>query len=66
MYVNTKMIPVRLLGNQGRRSIGGVEGVNSNMIYLIHCKNLLKCKCHDLLPSSTTKKEKKHIKIKNL
>jgi hypothetical protein len=33
-----------------------MEGVNSNMIYLIHCKNL--CKCHNVPPHSTTIKEK--------
>jgi hypothetical protein len=33
-----------------------VEGVNSNMIYSIHCKNL--CKCHNVPPVSTTIKEK--------
>jgi hypothetical protein len=28
-----------------------VKGVNSSMIYLIHCKNL--CKCYNVPPSST-------------
>jgi hypothetical protein len=32
-------------------------GVNSSVIYLIHCKNF--CKCHNVLPPSTIKKEKK-------
>jgi hypothetical protein len=55
MYVNIK-IPVK-----GTPGIGGggikekVEGVNSCMIYLIHCKNLYKC--HNVPPSSTTIKE---------
>jgi hypothetical protein len=34
-----------------------VEGVNSSMIYLIHCKNL--CKCHIVLSTSTIRKKKK-------
>jgi hypothetical protein len=34
-------------------------GVNSSMIYLIHCKNL--CKCHNVPPPSTIIKEKKRI-----
>jgi hypothetical protein len=38
-----------------------VEGVNSNMIYLVHCKNLSKCKCHNVLPPSTSIKEKKEL-----
>jgi hypothetical protein len=29
------------------------EGVNSRMIYLIHCKNF--CKCHNVPPPSTKK-----------
>jgi hypothetical protein len=43
-----------------------VEGVNSSMIHLIHCKNF--CKCHSVpLPSTTIflkkrKKEKKTSK----
>jgi hypothetical protein len=36
-----------------------VEGVNSNMIYLIYCKNF--CKCHNVPPSSTTIKKKEKI-----
>jgi hypothetical protein len=37
-----------------------VERVNSNMIYLIHCKNL--CKCYMYPPPSTTvKKIKLHV-----
>jgi hypothetical protein len=49
MYVNAKMIPVETvpgIGGGGRRA---VEGMNSSMIYLIHCKNL--CKCHTIQPS---------------
>jgi hypothetical protein len=44
MYVNAKMMPVETFpgireGEMKERR----EGVNSNMIYLIHCKNLCKC-----------------------
>jgi hypothetical protein len=35
-----------------------VEGVNSNMIYFIHCKNLFNSKCHNVPPPGTTIKEK--------
>jgi hypothetical protein len=45
MYVNAKMIPFETTpGMEGE----GVEGVNSCMVYLIHCKNL--CKCHNVFP----------------
>jgi hypothetical protein len=55
--------------NQGRvvkESSGGwwkraVEGVNSSMIYLIHCKNLCKC-CNVPLPSTTIKIRNKSCK----
>jgi hypothetical protein len=40
-----------------------MERVNSNMIYMIHCKNLCKCKCHNVSPTSTTIKEKTKTKI---
>jgi hypothetical protein len=52
MYVNAKMIPAETSRNQGRgRRRRAVEGVNSSMIYLIHCKNL--CKCYKVpLPST--------------
>jgi hypothetical protein len=43
-----------------------IEGVNSNMIYLIHCKNLCKCKCHKVSPPSTTIKEKIKYKRQTL
>jgi hypothetical protein len=33
-----------------------VKGVNSSVMYLIHCKNL--CKCHNVLPTCATVKEK--------
>jgi hypothetical protein len=39
--------------NQGRGEWKkGVEGVNSHMMYLIHCKNL--CKCYNVPSPSTT------------
>jgi hypothetical protein len=41
-YVNTKMIPVETVPGIGRRGWRTAEVVNSNMIYLIHCKNLRK------------------------
>jgi hypothetical protein len=33
-----------------------VEGINSNLIYLIHCKNLCKCKCHNNKGNKVLKK----------
>jgi hypothetical protein len=56
MCVNEKMILVETVqesweGVWGRE----VEGVNSCMMYLIHCKNL--CKCYNVsTPSMTIKK----------
>jgi hypothetical protein len=32
-----------------------VEGVNSSIIYLLHCKNF--CKCHNVTPPRTTRKK---------
>jgi hypothetical protein len=53
MCVNAKMIPLGTIPGVGR---GGIKecsgGVNSSMIYLMHCKNL--CKCHNVPPLSTT------------
>jgi hypothetical protein len=40
---------------EGMKRSGG-EGVNSSMIYLIHCKDI--CKCHNVTQPSTTIKEK--------
>jgi hypothetical protein len=37
MYVNAKMITVEIVTGKGGRE---VEGDNSSMRYLIHCKNL--------------------------
>jgi hypothetical protein len=54
MYINAKMIPAETV--PGIR-VGGwkraEEGVNSSVIYLIHCKNL--CKCYNVPPPITTK-----------
>jgi hypothetical protein len=62
MHVNAKMILVETIpgigGGGWKRS---VEEVDSNMIHLIHCKNLCKCKCHSV-PSPSTIKEKNTIK----
>jgi hypothetical protein len=44
------------MNGEGRER-GAVEGVNSCMIYLIHCKN--PCKCCHVPPPITTIKEKK-------
>jgi hypothetical protein len=46
MHVNVKVIPFE--------TISGMErgGVNSSMIYLMHCKNF--CKSHNVPPPSTT------------
>jgi hypothetical protein len=57
MNVNAKIIP-----NCSRNWGGGNKGeqrrgVNSRMIYLVHCKNL--CKCHNVPPPSTIIKGKK-------
>jgi hypothetical protein len=60
MYVNAKTIPVKTIpgiAGEGMKESGG--GVNSNMIYLIHCKNLCKCICHNAPPHSTTIKGEK-------
>jgi hypothetical protein len=50
MHVNPKMIPVETVPRIGG---GGMEessrGVNSSIIYLIHCKNL--CKCYNVPPT---------------
>jgi hypothetical protein len=61
MYVNGKMISVETIPGMGG---GGwkrvVEGVNSNTIYLIHCKNF--CKCHNITQASTIKNKLKNWK----
>jgi hypothetical protein len=59
MYVNAKMISVEIIPGIGdrREIIVVVEGVNSSMMYLVHCKNL--CKWPNVHPPSTTIQEKK-------
>jgi hypothetical protein len=55
MYLNVKMIPVVTIpGIEGRRIKERLDGVNSSMIYLIHCKNF--SKCHNIPLPSTIKK----------
>jgi hypothetical protein len=41
--------------NEDRGFMRVVEGVNSSVIYLIHCKKL--CKCHTVPPTSTIKEK---------
>jgi hypothetical protein len=42
MYVNEKMVPVETVQESGETRWGrAVEGKNSSMIYLIHCKNFV-------------------------
>jgi hypothetical protein len=56
MYVNANMVPVETV--PGIEGVLMMEGVNSSIIYLIHCKNL--CKCHNVpLPHPTIKGKKK-------
>jgi hypothetical protein len=43
------------MGGEGNK--GEYGGANSNMIYLIYCKNF--CKCHNLPPPSITIKKVK-------
>jgi hypothetical protein len=52
MYANAKMMLVENVpGIRGRGIKESSGGVNSSVIYLIHCKNL--CKCHNVYPFST-------------
>jgi hypothetical protein len=57
MHVNAQMIPVETIpgtgGVRGKRR--EVEGVNSSMMYLIHCK--IFCKGHKVPPPSVTIKK---------
>jgi hypothetical protein len=56
MYENGKMKPVETIPGMGGGEIkGNGGGVNSAMIYLIHCKNFYKC--HNVPPPSTTIKK---------
>jgi hypothetical protein len=52
MYVNVKMIPVETVPVIRERGDRAVEGTNSSMTYLMHCKKL--CKCYNVPPPSTT------------
>jgi hypothetical protein len=61
MYINAKMIPVETIPGMRARRV--VEGVNSNMLYLIHCKKF--CKCHNLLPPSTIINKRNKINAYN-
>jgi hypothetical protein len=55
MFVNGKMRPVETIPGMGGAGIRRmVEGVNSNMIYLIYCKYFSKC-YNVPLPSTTIK-----------
>jgi hypothetical protein len=56
MYVNAKMIPVETVPEMGGWGGRTVEGRNSSMIYLIHCKKI--CKCCNAPTSSTTIRKK--------
>jgi hypothetical protein len=49
---------LKLSGIEGGGKRRQVEGVNSKIIYLIHCKRLCECRCHNVPPLSTTIKEK--------
>jgi hypothetical protein len=51
------MIPAETVPGirEGRDERQQWRGVNSSMIYLIHCKNL--CKCYSVPPPSTTIKK---------
>jgi hypothetical protein len=58
------VIPVETTPGIGRGDKGKWwRGVNSTMIYLIHCKNF--CKCHNVLPPRTTIKKEEERKKKN-
>jgi hypothetical protein len=56
MYVNSKMIPVEAVpGIRGEGMKESSGNVNSNVMYLIHCKNF--CKYSNVPPPSTIKKQ---------
>jgi hypothetical protein len=48
-----------VLGIRGGAWGREAQEVNSNMIYLIHCKKL--CKCYSIPPPSMTNKKKKNF-----
>jgi hypothetical protein len=63
MYENGKMRPVETVpGVWGRGIKENDGGVDSRMIYLIHCKNI--SKCHNVSPPSTTFQKLKKFKKK--
>jgi hypothetical protein len=44
MYVNGKMRPVETISGMGVREIKRMmKGMNSDIIYLLYCKNFYKC-----------------------
>jgi hypothetical protein len=52
IYVNRKIIPVETIpGMQGGELRKNGRGINSNMLYLMYCKNF--CKCHNIYPHPT-------------
>jgi hypothetical protein len=58
------MIPAETTSGMGRGEIKqSSEEVNSNMIYVIHCKKL--CKCHNVHPLITTIKKKVVLLLSN-
>jgi hypothetical protein len=57
-HVNAKMILLKLFQESGEGTWKrAVEGINSSMIYMIHCKNLCK-KCYNVPPPRTIIKKK--------
>jgi hypothetical protein len=50
MYVNAKLMPIEIIPGIGGGINEPCRGMNSNVIYLINCKNF--CKCHNVPPSS--------------
>jgi hypothetical protein len=54
MYVNAKMIPIETVSRIRGRAM---EGVNSSIIYLIHCKNI--CKFYNVSSPSTIIKKRR-------
>jgi hypothetical protein len=57
MYVNGKMMPVETIpGMDGGCKRRMVKGVNSSMIYMMHCKDI--CKYHNVPPTQQLKKKK--------
>jgi hypothetical protein len=59
MSIYSKVIEAISQMEGGGEKRGWWRGANSSMIYLIHCKNL--CKCRNVLPPSTTIKKTQFI-----